>query len=326
ASVIFGDEPVICITCHGFHSNPTGTTDLVRVPTVMTDYYPSAGVNITIHGNVFLDNTPIPPVTQTGNGTICIFCHQGRESGLTLYASKLAPGTTITGSFFNPHYLGTAAMLWGHNAYEYAGQSYSVNAAHQGANCPTCHMDNATADNETAGHTWKPNVVTCNASSCHGGFNPMPAKTGTSSPNVDIYRANFDTHNYTGDPNGATLSIAVSIQTLEQKLIALLQSKGVYYNDLVYPYFFTDATYTTGFTAWTPALYKAAFNVSFVVKGLPSSSISAVTIPNASAAVQNFQYCIQLLLDSYADVNGAPLAGAFRPAGTRPAVVYGPGQ
>src|SRR5208283_6240012 len=68
ASVIFGDEPVICITCHGFHSNPTGTTDLVSVPTVMTDYYPSAGVNITIHGNVFLDNTPIPPVTQTGNG------------------------------------------------------------------------------------------------------------------------------------------------------------------------------------------------------------------------------------------------------------------
>ena len=72
----------------------------------------------------FLDNQPIPQ--NNANATICIFCHQGRESGFTLYRAKLAPGKNSAGSFFNPHYLGTAAMLWGANGYEFSGKSYGA--------------------------------------------------------------------------------------------------------------------------------------------------------------------------------------------------------
>lgn len=326
APVIFGDEPETCITCHDPHQNYPGQTLNVRRPVMITNYSTSS---ITIQGNVFLDNTPVP-LDKTGNGTICIFCHQGRESGLTLYATKLAAGKNITGSFFNPHYLGTGAMLWGVNAYEYAGQSYGANAAHQGANCPTCHMGNPTSDNLNGGHTWWPNVASCNVQSCHGGFGPIAADptsdNGPASPNVAIYRASFDTNNYTGDANGASLSIADSIRVLQQKIIAVLQTKGIFYNDLVYPYFFKDAASTTAFTAWTPSTYKAAFNLTFAVKGLPSGATSQANVPNNSAAVHDFIYVIQLLQDGYADLTGAPLAGAFRPLGTRTATVYGPGQ
>ncbi len=323
APVIFGDEPVVCITCHDPHQDYPGQSMNVRQPVMMTNYSTSS---ITFQGSVFLDKTPVP-LAQTGNGTICIFCHQGRESGLTLYATKLAAGKTITGSFFNPHYLGTAAMLWGVNAYEYAGQFYSANSAHQGANCPTCHMSNPTTDNQNGGHTWKPNVATCNVSSCHGGsFGKVGAKAGSESPDVASYRASFDTNNYTGDANGATLSIADSIRVLQQKVIAVLQTKGIFYNDLTYPYFFSDAASTTSFTAWTPATYKAAFNLSFAVKGLPSAATSQANVPNNSAAVHDYKYIIQLLQDGLADL-GSPLpSSAVRPLGIRPATVYGPGQ
>jgi len=329
APVVFGDEPVVCITCHDPHQNYPGLTMNLRKPVMITNYSTSS---ITFSGNVFLDNTPVP-LDKTGNGTICVFCHQGRESGLTLYATKLAPGKTITGSFFNPHYLGTAAMLWGVNAYEYTGKSYSANAAHQSANCPTCHMDNPTADNLNGGHTWWPNVATCNV--CHGAANLGPIAAdpasdhGPASPDVAIYRANFDTNNYTGDVNGASLSIADSIRVLQQKVIALFLANGIEYDDLNYPYFFKAGqphTNANAFTAWTPSLYRAAFNLSFTVKGLPSAATSQANVPNNSAAVHDYKYIIQLLLDGIEDLSGAPLADAFRPAGTRPATVYGPGQ
>ncbi|HXX57381.1 MAG TPA: hypothetical protein VEI96_05215, partial [Thermodesulfovibrionales bacterium] len=329
APVVFGDEPVTCITCHDTHTLVQGTEFGLRVPVMMTNYSTQF---ITIQGNVFLDNTPLPPIDQTENGTICIFCHQGRESGLTLNATKFAPGTTITGNFFNPHYLGTAAMLWAVNGYEYLNQSYGFNAPHQGANCPTCHMDNVTADNKNGGHSWNPNVATCNTSDCHGSFGPVPAKPGSASPNVAVYRASFDTNNYTGDPNGSTQPIAVAIQSLQAKLIALLaaQNPPIYYNDLQYPYFFADQARTIPFTAWTPRPYAAAFNLSFIIKGLPSSATSQTLVPNSSAAVHDYRYCIELLQDSLVSLSGQPLQtilpGAVRPAGTRPATQYGAGQ
>lgn len=333
AHVVFGDESVTCITCHNPHTNIGTQTKNTRQPVVMTNYT-SSGVSFS--GNVFLDNTPVP-LDQTGNATICVFCHQGRESGFTLYKNKLAPGKSPAGSFFNPHYLGTGAMLWGVNGYEFPGKSYSANTAHQGANCPTCHMSNATADNLNGGHTWRPNVDTCNAAACHGALGVVAAKPGTQDPNVGAYRAGFDTNNYSGDPGGATQSIAAAIQSLEGKLVALLATQGLFYDDLNYPYAFNTSAPSThtsagnpggvnNFTAWTPALYKATFNLQFVVKGLPSAATSQLLVPNASAAVHDYKYTIQLLLDSYEAVNGTPVAGATRPVGTRPATVYGPGQ
>jgi hypothetical protein len=59
-------------------------------------------------------------------------------------------------------------------------------------------------------------------------------------------------------------------------------------------------------------------------------------VPNGSAAVHDHIYNIQLLIDSYTDLfnNSAAAVQAAnpspttltRPAGSRPATVYGPGQ
>jgi hypothetical protein len=336
APVIFGDVTVTCITCHDPHRDVEGQSKNTRRPAMMTNY---SNYGVTIQGNFFLDKQPVP-LEKTGNATICIFCHQGRESGLTLYKARLAPGATITGNFFNPHYLGTAAMLWGANAYEYPEKLYGVNVFHQttgDANCTGCHMGEVSSDGLNGGHTWTPNVASCNISNCHATIGKVAAKPGTSSPDVEHYRSTSDTRNYTGDPGGASLSIAESIRVLQQKVIAQLNAQGVYYDDLNYPYFFKTAdpaTHTSAgnpggvnnFTAWTPRLLKAAFNLSFAVKGLPAGATSQANVPNASAAVHNYLYTIQLLLDSYENLTGSPIAGATRPTGTRPATLYGPGQ
>jgi hypothetical protein len=141
-----------------------------------------------------LDGTDIP--SNAGTGIICLFCHQGRESGLTVYiAIRKAnaaldpyanPDTTIDAidgiSFANPHYLDSGSILWSKNAWEYifggvAQQYYNGVPAPQELNCTGCHMGEASADGLEGGHTWKPRLETCQQ--CHGqsitSFQNIPA-------------------------------------------------------------------------------------------------------------------------------------------------------
>jgi len=340
APVVFGDVTVTCITCHNPHADAPGNTKNTRKPVAMT-HYSSAIRNSSVSpavtigslkfaGNVFLDNTPVPDAT--GNETICIFCHQGRESGFTLFKLRLAADNTLTGNFLNEHYLGTGSMLWGRNAYEYGTKLYGAVAAHQQANCDTCHMTQA-GRNDIGGHSWRifsevdgtVNNASCNVSSCHAGRVPG-TKAG-----LDAFRDTvFDPVNdYDGD--GLVEGIPGEIRDLSSQLIALLQANGVFYSDTLYPYFFTDATFTTGFTAWTLPTLKAAFNLQYVIKGLPSAApASQVGQPNPSAASHNYVYNIEILRDSYDDLQLNGIAGQPdrsaqpRPVGTRPATNYDP--
>jgi hypothetical protein len=376
APVVFGDEPVTCITCHDPHQNSTGMTNNVRKPVTMTKYYSlprwrasssapynNATTPVQFSGNVFLDGVTSIPTASMGNSIICVFCHQGRESGYTLYWNRLelvslgSASFMTTNTFFNSHYLGTGAMLWGVNGYEYAGKQYSVNAQHQAENCVGCHMGNP--DTTIAGgHTWIPNVdPTCNTSACHG----IASAVTPSVSDPATYRSAGDANDYTG--NGSTEAIADAIKNLQDKLIYLLSKQTpspVYYDDTQYPYFFTvpittpsgtTSNHATGgssiqFKPWTPVTLKAAFNLNFAVKGLPGGTTvmtlntvasttfpatSQTLVPNVSAAVHNYQYVMQLLMDSIDDLvtNGTLTTGAVaptvgvRPVGIRPAVDYG---
>ncbi len=329
APVVFGDEPVICITCHDPHTNVPGQSKNTRKPVVMTKY---SSAQVTFSGNVFLDNTAVPD--ETGNATICVFCHQGRESGYTLFKRKLASDGTLAGSsFLNNHYLGTGAMLWGRNAYEYGGKQYGAVVEHQQTNCNGCHMAEGSTS-EVGGHTWKiisddeevVNSGTCNTAVCHDGRVP----TTNSGGEFDDFRDTVldPTNDYDGD--GTIDGIPVEISGLCEELIALLQANGAYYNDLQYPYFFTSGAFDTSFTAWTLPIYKAAFNLNFVIKGLPSAASSQIGEPNPSAAVHNYKYNIQLLRDSYDNLQANGVGGQTdrstqpRPSGTRAATNYDP--
>ncbi len=196
ASVMWGDSTVTCITCHEPHSDPGKTGKNIRKPEQLSfnSNLPGGGFN------KFLDGTPIPD--NVGDGLICLFCHQGRESGLTVYmrmvpATARCPSTTSTGangpvvskvdpytnpndpicyftSFANPHYLEGGAILWGRNAWEFRGSQLQGNRTgmytegnpmHQALNCMGCHMGEASPDNAEGGHTWKPRLETC--LNCH---------------------------------------------------------------------------------------------------------------------------------------------------------------
>jgi len=69
-----GDTTVTCITCHGPHEKGAGSN--IRVPKMLS-------FNSRFTGgatNRMMDGTAIPP--NAGKGIICLFCHQGRESGV----------------------------------------------------------------------------------------------------------------------------------------------------------------------------------------------------------------------------------------------------
>jgi len=340
APVLFGDATVTCITCHDPHTDVTGNTKNTRKPLVMSKY---SSTQTTFQGNVFFDNTAVP--SATGNATICVFCHQGRESGFTLFKRRIATGTTVTGSFLNPHYLGTGAMLWARNGYEYTDNStgtpvpkqYGYVSEHQETNCNGCHMASSTTSG-LGGHTWKivsdddsaVNSTTCNAVSCHNGRVPTTNSAGQMDSFYDNVVATIK--DYDGD--GTVEGIAQEITGLENHLISLLDNNGITYNDASYPYFFIKGT-SSSFTAWTRPKLKAAFNLQYVIKGLPSGP-SQIGQPNRTAAVHNYRYIIQLLMDSYENLYnntsgasglGLPTPAALtanRPSGIRDATNYNP--
>ena len=336
APVVFGDVTVTCLTCHDPHTDVTGQTKNTRKPVIMSEYSlrggysASAVAKVTFSGNVFMDNTPVP--STTGNATICVFCHQGRESGLTLFKIRLAADNTLAGSFLNEHYLGTGAMLWARNAYEYGGKLYGQNTAHQATNCIGCHMpENPGGRDDIGGHSWRifseaDNVVnntSCNVAACHNGRAPG-TRAGLFAFRDSVYDP---TNDYDG--NGVVEGIPEEIEGLETLLISLLDNNAITFSDTTYPYFFQKGT-TNSFSAWTLPTLKAAFNLQYVIKGLPSGA-SQIGQPNPSAATHNHRYNIELLVDSYTDLynntvnpnTALPLPTALiRPVGTRAATNY----
>jgi hypothetical protein len=93
---------------------------------------------------------------------------------------------------------------------------------------------------------------------------------------------------------------------------AVAGGSSLCYDSSAYPYFFKDTngsgtcdpderTNANRFSAWTPALMKAAHNFQIAQK-------------EHGAWAHNFDYTVQLLIDSIVDLGGAEAAAGF----TRP--------
>jgi hypothetical protein len=221
-----------------------------------------------------LDGTDIP--SNVGTGVICLFCHQGRESGLSVYiAIKRAnatlepyvnPDTVINAttaiSFPNPHYLDSGSILWSKNAWEYVfggtpQRYYNGIPAHQELNCTGCHMAEASADGLEGGHTWRPKIETCKE--CHGqsitSFKDISA-VGDYDGNGTVGTA-FEEIGTIGDP-------VLGDSGLFGQLKAALVAQGITYDPGKYPYFFDAAG--GNFTAWTTNTLSVAFNLALLYK------------------------------------------------------------
>jgi hypothetical protein len=294
AHILYGDATVTCLTCHDPHS--VGAGKHVRQPKYMSynswfndTNNPGAG-NPRGGLNKMMDGTDIP--ANVGTSQICLFCHQGRESGYTLYRFQKSKGVdyyvnpagTFTGNNSNAHYYSGGGNLWSKNSFEFTfdgvPQTYSNGIPqHQQKNCTGCHMAPANADSTAGGHTWVPQIETCHE--CHAG---IPNFTTVAAP-----------HDVDGDP--ATVTVYQSLGTIadptgnptgtEPGLFNILRyalyQQGIKYNPNTYPYF---SKVGGGAITWTAATSAAAFNLGQLYK------------QGNAVYVHNYYYASQILIDS----------------------------
>jgi predicted CXXCH cytochrome family protein len=255
-----------CGTCH---DKLNGTFDVMTVPQVT---FPSGVVR-----------------KEPGHDNLCESCHRGREAKVTVDA-KIASGKL---GFVNVHYLPAGATKLGTAAqvgYEYPGQTYAGPLAHMGGTqCTSCH------DPKSSHHTFQiTDAWDATCKTCHADANGDPKVIR------QVHLADYD-----GDGN-AQETLSAEIDGLAARVLTAMQgavaAPGPCYAPGAYPYFFKDtdgdkacsaaeAVAANAFSAWTPALVKAAFNYQL-----------SRTDPGAWA--HNFAYVGELLYDSVADLGG----------------------
>lgn len=279
-----------CETCHTGAGFTTGNAPLKSVSKVI---FPS--------GNTINNTT-------SDSSFICMTCHQGRESKVSVDAAITAwVDTNANGysdsadtkplSFKNVHYLPAGATLYGSDAgvgYEYSGKSYTGKWGHfddSAIKCVYCHKPSE------SNHSFDPVFDAAVCGVCH---------TEVTDGDITKIRKGRSS-DYDGD-GSTTEKLSDEIAGLQADLLAQMQSvatalgKPIAYSAASYPYFFNDtnangivdtdeATSANAFKSWTPALLKASFNYQFSVK-------------EPGAWAHNTKYMIQLLIDSIKDLGG----------------------
>jgi hypothetical protein len=246
----------------------------------------------------------VPPA-EPDDSFVCMTCHQGRESTLTVNtADPLAsPKSTFTISFRNVHYLSAGATQYGSKAavaYQYQGKVYAGPWEHTGTlvngretkTCAFCHMQNGS-------HSFAPEVVTI-CTQCHGN-----ATIDTLGPPDFAVQ-----HDYDNDPS--TRSKA-EVAVFGARLLAAIQAycaaaaDGVSppsgasycaYNGNAYPYWYKDTNKNgvvdpaeTTTMKFDSKSLRAAYNYQYFVK-------------EPGAWAHNNAYIVQVLYDSIEDLGG----------------------
>lgn len=270
--------------------------------------------SVTFPSGVKIDNL--------GPEAICMTCHQGRESkvsvdkkianfGITDVDAQVKPipavdasgtpvldangkPTTTAFSFSNVHYFAAGGTLYAgevHMGYEYDGMTYDAKTQHvDGFNtCLGCHDQ----------HSLQIKVDKC--AECH-----QNVKTVDDLQNIRQVSSAFD-YNGNGDN---TEGIALEIKGLQGSLLTTIQNYAVQvagapiaYDQNTNPYWFIadpkDGTplksadgKTTTYNKWTARLLKAAYNYQ-------------VSVKDPGAFAHGGKYIIELLYDSMSDLNSS---------------------
>ncbi|MEW6717017.1 MAG: cytochrome c3 family protein [Chloroflexota bacterium] len=306
------DPPVVSLACAKCHST-LGYLDflgadgseagLVNVEVTALE---NNGIQcIACHNDVSTSKTSVImpsgiELTNLGDESRCMECHQGRESKLSVdnriaeaagveTAQEADPDTVLADlGFANVHYFAAAATKYGTFAkggYEYDGKAYDGVFAHveEFDTCFECHDS----------HSLQVRAEACVL--CHG------------EGEFQDFRMEGSAMDYDEDGD-ITEGIAYEIAGLQEKLYAEIQAYatgvagiGIVYDVQSYPYFFIDtdgngtvtegeATYSNRYVSWTPRLLRAAYNYQFSLK-------------DPGAFAHGGKYIIQLLCDSIEDLN-----------------------
>jgi hypothetical protein len=272
-----------CATCHDDLTTFTRyTVDEVRFP---------SGKTVTFGEAV--------------DANLCLNCHQGRESSVSVNAAITAAGVgddevSEALRFRNPHYFAAGATLFGNEvegAYQYEGKEYNGRNLHvQGfQTCTECH--NA--------HALKVEAEKC--STCH------PAVQ----TDEDLSKIRISTDDFDGDGD-VTEGLALEVQAFQDALLPAIQQyvldqglPAILYNAARYPYWFEDTNANgeldgeeAGYANWTPRLLRSAYNFQWAAK-------------DPGAFAHNGKYILQVLYDSLEDL-GADVGALTRPEVTVP--------
>ncbi len=253
--------------------------------------------------------------TLNGNSNMCMACHQGRESGLTV---QDAIDAADVHSFINRHYFAAAAILFGTEVkagYEYPNRTYLGMNAFPGhgtqlSSCVQCHM----RDGELS-HTFQVLLPDCSA--CHSDVG------GTALTSFDLLGPPFGGAATDYDGDGVGESFQGEIDGMLALVLAEMQTytaanalPDIGYLAGAYPYWFidtdgdgvidpaTEGVFANRYVAFDDALLAAAYNYH--------------SGQDPCSDIHNYKYVLQTLYDSVDDLNGGvadDVPNATRPAG-----------
>jgi hypothetical protein len=298
--------PVECAKCHsstgfqdfvGADGSEAGTVEAAVAPGTVVDC-------VACHnsGTINKDSVAMPSglvLTNLGDESRCMECHQGRESKVSVDEAIANSGADLDAvsedlHFLNIHYYAAAATKYGTLAkggYEYDGLAYDGNFTHVDGyeTCIGCHNS----------HTLEVKLEEC--AECHDDVEELE--------DLHDVRMEGSTVDYDGDGD-LEEGIFFEVEGLQQSLVTAIQAYAsevagspIAYNAAAYPYFFIDtnadgtagedeSTFANGYASWTPRLVKAAYNYQTSLK-------------DPGSYVHGGKYIIQLLFDSIDDLNQA---------------------
>jgi hypothetical protein len=226
---------------------------------------------------------------------ICLNCHQGRESTVSVnnaIKASGAKGDEVSDklNFRNVHYFAAGASLFGTDAkgaYEFEGKKYNGRNMHESPfqTCNDCHNV----------HTLKVNFSECGQ--CHKDVKD-PRDIRAKEDDVD-----YNGNGKTDEP--ITAEIASFQDALIQQLSAYAKKNGgvgIVYDPNSYPYFFADTNGNgkadkeevnadNAYKKWTPNLLRGAYNYQYSVK-------------DPGVFAHNPHYIMQVLYDSVEALGG----------------------
>lgn len=328
-----GEIPASCARCHstpGFIDyaadtildDPAPLGSLVECTACHSDFnlyanpetrYADLGENAGLEPVLF----PSGATATFGNASnICMTCHQGRESGVSVDANS--PNTVVQSptdydsfDFVNRHYYAAGAILFGSDvnaAYEYDGMTYAGQNLFAGVHgsltdCIGCHMRGM------QDHEFVPQTGDCSV--CHQGitdFEQLGLPFGM--PNVD-YDGDGTGESFQAEIDGTAAFTYLAIQAYAR--FGLPQSSPVVYSPTSYPYWFKDtndngqvddgeASFGNRYRDFDRRMLRAAFN------------FHAAQDPGGD--IHNYRYVLQTLYDSSDILDDGAFNGS--PPGTRP--------